>query len=521
MVRNDVEFKYKSTQIITCHVDMSGLSCRHATSRDAGRVTGSADDGAAHTLADASLAAIARRGVPVPGYDRSRLIPRIVHIGVGGFHRAHLALYTDELARNGGDWGIRGLGMLANDAAMRDALTPQDGLYTLIEREDDRSTPRVIGSLVDYALTAGHPDATVEILAGPQVAIVSMTITEAGYGATERDDTAFHLIAAALERRRDAGRPPLTILSCDNLPGNGDAARAATLAAARRRNSELAGWIETACTFPNSMVDRITPATTDDDRAWLAREHGIVDRWPVVAEPFRQWIIEDRFVNGRPGWEAAGAVFTDDVESWELYKLRLLNAAHSSMAYLCALDGITFVDEAMATPAVLGFLETLLRHEAIPSLHRIPGSPPEDYVTTVLRRFANTGVRDQIARLCVDGASKFPTFLVPTIEHQLATDGPIACGALALAGWARYLGTVDEAEQAPDAAAGSARELAVAARTEPARFLELDGVMSPSLRGSSRFRSAFEDAYRAVAEHGPLHAMAALGPRDRGTHNTV
>jgi mannitol 2-dehydrogenase len=473
-------------------------------------VTRTLEDGAALPLADASLAAIAQRGVPVPRYDRSRLVPRIVHIGVGGFHRSHLAVYTDELATVGSDWGIRGLGMLASDTAMRDALTPQDRLYTLIEREDDRATPRVVGSLVDYSLTAGRPDATVEILADPQVAIVSMTITEAGYGVTESDDTAFHLIAAALADRRAAGRAPLTILSCDNLPGNGDAAKAATLAAARRRNAELAGWIETACTFPNSMVDRITPATTDGDRAWLAREHGIVDRWPVVAEPFRQWIIEDRFANGRPTWEAAGAVFTDDVESWELYKLRMLNAAHSSMAYLCALGGITFVDEAMAAPEVMGFLEALLRREAIPSLHRIPGSPPEDYATTVLRRFANTGVRDQIARLCVDGASKFPTFLVPTIEHQLTNDGPIACGALALAGWARYLGTVNVAEQAPDAAAGPARELAGEARTEPARFLDLEGVMSTSLRDSGRFRTAFVDAYHTVAEHGPLHAMAAL-----------
>ena len=473
-------------------------------------MTGTAADGAALPLADASLTAIARRGVPVPRYDRSRLVPRIVHIGVGGFHRSHLAVYTDDLATNGSDWGISGLGMLGSDAAMQDALTPQDRLYTLIEREDDRATPRVIGSLVDYALTAGHPEATVDILADPQVAIVSMTITEAGYGVTERDDTASHSSAAAPARRRDSGRPPLTILSCDNLPGNGDAAKAATLAAARRRNAELAGWIETACTFPNSMVDRITPATTDDDRAWLAGEHGIVDRWPVVAEPFRQWIIEDRFANGRPSWEAAGAVFTDDVESWELYKLRLLNAAHSSMAYLCALDGITFVDQAMASPAVLGFLQTLLRSEAVPSLRRIPGSPPEDYVATVLHRFSNTGVRDQIARLCIDGASKFPTFLVPTIEHQLANDGPIACGALALSGWARYLGTVNVAEQAPDLAAGRALELAAEARTEPARFLELDGVISPSLRGSNRFRSAFVDAYRTVAEHGPLHAMAAL-----------
>ncbi len=298
-------------------------------------------------LSDATLPAIAERGIPVPTYDRSRLVPRIVHIGVGGFHRAHLALYTHELADDGSDWGIRGLGMLANDAAMRDALTTQDGLYTVIEREDDRAAPCVVGSIVDYAFTAGRLDATVELLADPQVTIASLTITEAGYAIADRDDTAFHLIAAALERRRDAGSPPLTILSCDNLPGNGDATRAATLGAAHQRDATLAEWIDATCTFPNSMVDRITPSTTDEDRAWLARVHGVVDRWPVVAEPFRQWVVEDHFASGRPAWETAGAVFTDDVGSWELYKLRMLNAAHSSLAYLSALAGLVYVDEAV------------------------------------------------------------------------------------------------------------------------------------------------------------------------------
>ena len=473
------------------------------------REVGTGGSRAPVTLADTALPAIAERGIPVPGYDRSRLVPRIVHIGVGGFHRAHLAVYTHELAALGGDWGIRGVGMLASDAAMRDALTAQSGLYTLIEREDDQAEPRVIGSIVDYAFTAGRPGAAIGILADQRVAIVSLTITEAGYAVADRDDTAFDLIAAALELRRDAGSPPLTILSCDNLPGNGSVARAATLAAARRRNRALAEWIDSACTFPNSMVDRITPSTTDGDRAWLARERGVVDRWPVVAEPFRQWVIEDRFANGRPDWETVGAVFTDDVESWELYKLRMLNAGHSSMAYLCALAGFVHVDEAIAAPAVRRFLEALLEREAIPSLHRIAGSPPEQYAASVLHRFSNTGVRDQIARLCMDGASKFPTFLVPTIEFQLANGGPVSCAALALAGWARYLGVVPEPEQASDSVAGTARALAAEARHDPSRFLALDGVFTAPLRTSDRFRAAFVDSYRAVAELGPLAAMAA------------
>ncbi len=458
-------------------------------------------------LTTTALPTLIARGISVPGYDRSVLGGRIAHIGVGGFHRAHLAMYTHELASQGGEWGIRGVGLLPNDNVMNDALTAQDCLYTLIEREDDRSDVAVVGSIIDYTLAAGRTDAAIEVLADPLIAIVSLTITEAGYAGAVSADSAFGVIAAALDCRRIAGASPLTVLSCDNLPGNGDAARAATLAAVHETNEELAAWIERTCTFPNSMVDRITPTTTDADRAWLAEQHGIADRWPVVTEPFRQWVVEDRFANGRPPWEAVGVLFTDDVESWELYKLRLLNAAHSSMAYLCALAGIVYVDEAIVRSEVRGFLDGLLCEEAIPTLKRIDGHSPEEYVATVLHRFANTGVRDQIARLCLDGASKFPTFLIPTIEHQLAGDGSVRRAALALAGWARYLGTVPESEQSADAAAGPARALAAAALTDPERFLELDGVITSPLRASPRFRAAFVDAYRSVAEVGPLAAM--------------
>jgi mannitol 2-dehydrogenase len=323
-------------------------------------------------------------------------------------------------------------------------------------------------------------------------------------------NSTFDLLARALEQRRRTGSSAVTILSCDNLPGNGDTARRTLLGAADAVAGGLAEWIDSHCSFPNSMVDRITPVTSDEDRAALLAREGIVDRWPVVAEPFRQWVLEDTFVAGRPGWEQVGVLFTDDVHAWELYKLRILNAGHSCMAYLCALAGITFVDEAMAIPDVQGFVKGLLYEEAVPALAPIPGYPRAEYVATVLGRFANPGVRDQISRLCIDGTAKFPTFLVPTIEHHLETGGSIRHAALALAGWARYLATVPIDQQSPDASGELARGCAGEALGDPIRFLELDAVFTPALRDSARFQAAFVGAAEALAAVGPLAAMAAL-----------
>ena len=462
-------------------------------------------------LCEAALREIASRGVPVPTYDRRRLQPRILHVGVGGFHRAHLALYTHELAETGSDWGIRGLGLLRQDMRMADALVPQDHLYTLVERGGGDPRPQIVGSIIDYRMAHDRPAAAAELAADPGVAILSLTITEAGYGdaggTTSSPPTTFDVIAMGLERRREQGRPPLTIVSCDNLPGNGDAARTSTLVAARRRSASLADWTERHCAFPNSMVDRITPATSDADRAWLHDEVGVEDRWPVVAEPFRQWVIEDEFANGRPRWEDVGVLFSDRVHEWELYKLRLLNAGHSCMAYLAALAGITYVDEAMALPEVRRFLDHLLKDEAVASLTEIPGYPPGDYVISVLERFANTGVRDQIARLCIDGSSKFPTFLLPTVTFQLEHDGPIARSALALAGWARYLAGIPKDEQAFDAAGDPARQHAARATHEPTQFLDFGEVFPAAVRDNPRFRAAFAAAWQRVGDVGPLAAM--------------
>jgi len=358
---------------------------------------------------ESNLPALHDRGVAVPRYDRDALVPRILHLGVGGFHRAHMAVYTDDVAGDGGDWGIRGVGLLDGDRRMADVLRAQDHLYTVIERNSEGSHPRVVGSIVDYALAAGDAGAFAQLVSDPRLAVFSLTITEGGYSVAHGNAT-IEAVVAALDARRASGHPSLTILSCDNLPHNGDVAREAIAAVAAGRGRELEAYLET-CTFPNSMVDRITPQTKDADRAWLRDELGIEDEWPVVCERFRQWVIEDRFVVGRPRWEDAGALFTDRVHDWELYKLRMLNASHSCLAYLAALAGVVYVDEAVATPAFRRYLEQFLATEAIPVLSEIPGHPAADYARTVLERLANSGVRDQIARLCIDGTAKFPSFL--------------------------------------------------------------------------------------------------------------
>jgi mannitol 2-dehydrogenase len=460
-------------------------------------------------LRSEALGAIDAEGIPVPRYERAALVPRILHLGVGGFHRAHLALYTHELAAAGGDWGIVGLGRLEGDRRMERVLASQEYLYTLIERDSDGSRPQVVGSIVGYALAVDDAPAFALRIADPVVEILSMTITEGGYG-LEQPNPTIEAIADGLDARRLAGGKPLTVLSCDNLPGNGRVAHAAVMAVCESRDPDLARYVESACTFPNSMVDRITPQTTDADRAWLRDTVGIDDGWPVVAEPFRQWVIEDRFAGDRPRFEDAGVLLTDNVHEWELYKLRMLNATHSCMAYLMALHGIVYVDEAMALTAVRRYLERFLAAEAIPTLSEIPGHPAAAYGRTVLGRYENTGVRDQIARLCIDGTAKFPTFLVPTIEGQIDRDGPLDCAALALAGWARYLATVPAAERAYDAAGDRSAAFAARALEEPLAFLELAEVFTPRLRESARFRDAFVNAAQSLAARGPLGAIDEL-----------
>jgi mannitol 2-dehydrogenase len=420
-----------------------------------------------------------------------------------------MALYADELAGAGDGWGIRGIGLLDADRRIASVLESQDHLYTLIERDSDGSRPRIVGSIVDYALVAGDAAAFAREVARPEIAILSMTITEGGYSLDKPNPT-IDAIVDGLDARRANGGMQLTILSCDNLPGNGNVAREAVMRVSEARSGDLVHYVETACTFPNSMVDRITPQTSDADRAFLHDEWDLDDGWPVVSEPFRQWVLEDSFAAGRPRFEDVGALFTDRVHDWELYKLRMLNATHSCMAYLMAIAGVVYVDEAVAVPAVRQYLERFLATEAIPTLAEIPGHPAADYGRTVLARYENTGVRDQIARLCIDGTAKFPSFLIPTVERQLELDGPVECAALALAGWARYLATVPADERANDPHGDRAATFAVRSIDDPRAFLEFDQVFTPRLRESARFGDAFAAASRELAARGSIGAIESL-----------
>ncbi|MEU7740801.1 mannitol dehydrogenase family protein [Nonomuraea sp. NPDC049158] len=418
------------------------------------------------TLTQATVTSLSDQ-VAVPSYDRSRLTTGIVHFGVGGFHRAHQAMYLDRLMNQGKafDWAICGVGVLPGDARMREALTAQDGLYTLVLKHPDGTREaRVIGSIIDYLFAPDDPEAVIERLADPAVRVVSLTVTEGGYNihpVTGEFDpespairadlapgavpaTVFGLVTEALRRRRARGVTPFTVMSCDNIQGNGDVARRTFTAFARLADPELAAWMEREVAFPNSMVDRITPATTDEDREALARRFGVRDEWPVICEPFTQWVLEERFPGGRPPFEEVGVQVVADVEPYELMKLRLLNAGHQALAYFGFLSGYHYVHEAAADPAIAAFLLDYMDIEATPTLRPVPGVELDVYKRTLIERFSNSEVRDTLARLCAETSDRIPKWLLPVVREQLAKGGAVTRSAAVVASWARYAEGVDE-----------------------------------------------------------------------------
>ena len=468
----------------------------------------------------ARLDAIATR-IAVPTYDRSLLRRSIVHIGVGGFHRSHLATYIDELCEGGNtDWAIVGAGVRAADSKIADALGAQDHLYTLVLRGAEQTEVKVIGSIVDFVLAAPDATALIELIAADDVQIVSLTVTEGGYpidddSGTFRADlcppgSVFEILARGLDARRQRSGRPLTIMSCDNIMTNGAVTRDATIGAARSVDDALPAWVVDNVTFPNSMVDRITPMTTPSDIEWLDTTMGVLDQWPVVAEPFRQWVVEDNFAGDRLPLENMDVIVTDDIEPYELTKLRLLNAGHSSLAYLAALDGFTAVDAAMADPVLRRFVHTLLDVEAKPTLPHAAGIVLDDYIDALIERFSNPEVGDQIERLCLDGTAKFPKFLLPTIRHQLDNDGPIELATLALAGWCQYLADPNRTP-ASDPRLDEAVEHARNSNDTPASFLDFSAVFPAELAESPRFRDTFATALSALRTDGVqstvLHAV--------------
>jgi mannitol 2-dehydrogenase len=475
--------------------------------------------------------------LPVPTYDRSSLRTGIVHLGVGAFHRSHQAMYVDRLLEQGRaqDWAICGVGVLPADRRMAEVMAAQDCLYTLVVKHADGTyEPRVVGSIVEYLLAPDDPEAVVEKMAAETTRIVSLTVTEGGYNVdpvTGRFDasaadvvedlrpgaalrTTFGLVTEALVRRRDRGLAPFTVVSCDNIQHNGDVARRSFAAFAGLRDPELGGWVDREVLFPNSMVDRITPATTDEDRAEVARRFGVDDAWPVVCEPFTQWVLEDRFDLGRPPLEDAGVQVVADVDPYERMKLRLLNASHQGLAYLGRLAGYRLVHDAAQDPLFQRFLLGYMEEEATPTLLPVPGIDLDDYRRELIARFSNPAVRDTLARLAFDGSERLTKWLLPVVRDNLAAGGQVRRSAAVVAGWARYSEGVDEQGEAIDIADRRRDTLMAAARRQredPLAFLadrQLFGDLVDDERFTAPYLATLDSLYRRGAR-ATLEALVA------------
>jgi mannitol 2-dehydrogenase len=476
-----------------------------------------------------------RGQLPVPSYDRSLVTPGVVHVGVGGFHRAHQAMYHDRLMNQGAalDWGICGVGVMPADRRMKQVLDAQDGLYTLVLKHSDGTyEPRVIGSIVEYLYAPDDPEAVIEKMAAESTRIVSLTITEGGYnvsdltgefdvtnpdvvhdlepGAAPR--TTFGLITEALRRRWTRGLGPFTIMSCDNLQDNGYRSKRVFTAFARLRDPELGAWVEREASFPNSMVDRITPVTTDADRAEVRERFGIDDRWPVVCEPYTQWVLEDAFTAGRPPYEQVGVQVVDQVEPYELMKLRLLNGSHQAMAYFGYLAGYRLVHEAAQDPLFQAFLLGYMDFEATPTLAPVPGVDLRGYKYTLLERFSNPQVRDTIARLCAESSDRIPKWLLPVVREQLANGGEIRRSAAVVASWARYAEGVDEAGQpieVVDRLRDTLMRLARRQREDPDAFIANRDVFG-DLVDQKPFVFAYQSALASLHQRGARATLESL-----------
>jgi mannitol 2-dehydrogenase len=475
-------------------------------------------------------------GVALPRYDRRDVTTGIVHIGVGNFHRSHQAMYIDTLMNSGAamNWGICGIGLQPSNVALRDALAAQDGLYTLVVRHGDGTwDARVIGSIVEYLFAPDDPEAAIEKMAAPSTRIVSLTVTEGGYnlgavtgefnasdetvmadlrpGAVPR--TVFGLVTEALARRRARGVPAFTIASCDNIQGNGHVSRRVFTAFARLRDPELADWMNRQVRFPNGMVDRITPKTTEEDRAELSRRFGIDDLWPVLCEPFTQWVLEDDFADGRPPFEDAGVRIVPDVEPYELMKLRLLNASHQALCHPGRLVGYRFVHEVTSDPLFARFLLDYMTAEAIPTLRAVPGVDLFGYANQLIERFSNPEVRDTVARLCANASDCVPKFLLPVIREQLAVGGPVTRSAAVVAAWARDAEGTDENGEPHELDDDLAPRLQAAARRQREHltaFLDDNRTVFGELAEDPRFTGVYGAVLASVLERGVRRTFADL-----------
>ena len=467
--------------------------------------------------------------LPVPEYERSGLSSGIVHVGVGNFHRSHEAFYTDQLLGKGEkEWGICGICLLDQDQKMYNTLADQDGLYSLMVRHaDGKLEVRIIGSIVKYLFAPSDPDAVITAMADPGVKIISLTITEGGYNFDpstgqflfseadiqwdlqhpDQPKTIFGYLTAAFHHRKNKSLPGLSVLSCDNMQKNGDVCKQMVMTYIREAKPELAAWVEEHVSFPNSMVDRITPVTSQKDIEELRTEYHIEDGWPVVCEPFVQWIIEDDFSQGRPAWEKAGVQFVEAVEPYEKMKIRLLNAGHSLLGFTGSLLGCSTIDETIQNPLIVSFLSGFMDQEVSPLLGSMEGIDLEDYKNSLIQRFANPHIGDRLSRICSESSAKIPKFLLPTIEEQLKQGGPVKFSALVVATWCRYLelaGSPGYEYEIQDAMKQELVEKAKASmQADPLAFLRIKAIFGMLVHSKS-----FVETYLPIIEYLRNHGTA-------------
>jgi len=467
-------------------------------------------------------------------YDRKTVTPGIVHLGIGAFHRAHMAVYVDDILATDPSWGIIGASLRRPDT--KDALAPQDFLYTVAIRDAAGTRARVIGSILDVLDANTQRKELIVTLADPRIRIVSLTVTEKGYchdPATGNLDqrhpdiiadlanphapiSAPGLLVRALELRRDAGNAPFTVLSCDNLPSNGKTVARIVTQFARLRDPALADWIAEHVAFPCSMVDRIVPATTDADRDIVRELTGVEDAWPIMTEPFTQWVIEDHFPQGRPAFETVGAQLVEEVEAFELMKLRMLNGSHSTMSYIGYLGGCQFVSEAVADQGIRQLIYGLMTSEVMPTLP-MDRSDLEAYRDALLARFANPALKHRTWQIAMDGSQKLPQRLLGTIRDRLAAGQSIQRLALGVAAWMRYVTGIDEKGEpidVKDPHAARLRTIADAAGRDAEKLadglLGLPEIFGTDLPGNATFRTAVTGHLAAMFRDGALATARAV-----------
>jgi mannitol 2-dehydrogenase len=473
--------------------------------------------------------------LPIPSYDLSKRHAGIVHIGVGAFHRAHQAYYCHQLLSqpDSMEWALTGVGLMEYDRKTYQALTSQDGLYTLtIQSPDGSSHTELIGSICEMLLAVETPEVVLDKMADPNTKVISMTITEGGYnfdpntGIFNHDDpsvsddiknpatpkTFFGYIAEALRRRRDRGAGPVTILSCDNVQHNGDVAKMVIKAFCHKQDPSILEWIEDHVSFPNSMVDRITPKISSDTIQYVQDQYGIEDAVPVNCEPFIQWIIEDNFINGRPQLESVEVQFVDDVTPYEEMKLRLLNAGHSVVGITGAIHGYPTIDRCIADDVISNYLRAYLDREASPVLTPVDGIDVEEYIETLIERFGNANIKDSAARICSESSAKLPKFLLPTIQKNLKGGGAIELGTLIIAAWCYYHDKgVDEQGNPLEIIDEMAEQLAIQAKKttdDPLSFLRQPEIFG-DLVDDQRFSDVYVKLIKKIYERGDIIKVMA------------